>query len=547
VAVRINVLGPLLVDTGAQVLGPRDFGGAKPKQLLEILVVWRGQPVPKDRIADLLWGDRLPRNVSATLETYVSVLRNRLDPGGAPADSVVVTEPGAYRLDTARADVDLDAFDALLADGRHDDALALVRGDTLADEPYADWAEPLRSSMRAERVGALVAAGEQALGRGQLMQALARSDAAVALDPLSERAYRLGMAASYGLGRQEDALRAFDRCAKALIDELGVSPMAETEALAAAINRHADPAGLLPSGGPPPRTRIGRSHELETVLDGASRPGLVIIEGEAGIGKTRLLDDVAHALASSGRPFVRVRCLELERGLPLVPVRDALERLDTIVPSDEPVTLMRGLAAAARGAVLLVDDLQWADRDSITAFGFAARRGVSVVAAHRIGEVELDHPIRLLAPDVPVRLEAFTRAELDAAGAGHLFERTGGLPLFVGRWLEAPPAEGDGLPPSVREAAVSRCHLAGPFGFQVLLSASAFSGAFTPEATAAVMGVDAVRVAAELERLVVMRLLRPVAGGALFEFRYSIVREALAASLTPARRQVLARARAAWG
>lgn len=534
---RINVLGPLRVEAGDRLLVARDFGGAKPKQLLEILVAARGRPVPKEALADLLWGERLPRNVSATLETYVSVLRNRLEPGAGRVGSVIVTEPGAYRLDTARADVDIDRFDALLADERFEEALALVRGEALADEPYADWAMPLRDRYRDRIVDANVEAGERALARGEYMPALARSDAAVAADPLCERAYRLAMRASYALGRQQDALRCFDRCAKVLIDELGVNPMPETEELAAAINRHEDAATLLPAAAAPARPGlIGRTAELAAVLDAAASGGMVLIEGEAGIGKTRLLDTVAARL---GEDVVRVACFELERSLPLAPLLQALLRAGEVPAADDPVTIMQRLANALWGRTLIVDDLQWADAESLAGFAFVARRGVTVIGAHRTADVEIDHPLRTL-PAARVVLEALTFEELDAAGAGALFARTNGHPLFVARWLDSgAPSDSAGLPETLRDAVIARCHLAGPRGFDVLLSASAFEGPFSIARLAAVMGEDEARLAMRLERLVRLRLIDPA--GEQYAFRYAVVRQALQESLTPGRRTVLRR------
>ena len=76
--ISIRLFGQLSFEDGEQVLGPRDFGGVKPKQLLELLLCGHGAPVSKDRLADGLWGERLPQNVEATLETYVSVLRRSL-------------------------------------------------------------------------------------------------------------------------------------------------------------------------------------------------------------------------------------------------------------------------------------------------------------------------------------------------------------------------------------------------------------------------------------------------------------------------------------
>jgi SARP family transcriptional regulator, regulator of embCAB operon len=109
------MFGALEVETGGSRLGPRDFGGAKPRQLLEILLCERGRTVSKDRLADLLWGDQLPANVAATLETYVSNVRRQL--GGTKRESPLITEPGAYRIDPIRLPSDLDEFDALVALG----------------------------------------------------------------------------------------------------------------------------------------------------------------------------------------------------------------------------------------------------------------------------------------------------------------------------------------------------------------------------------------------------------------------------------------------
>ncbi len=89
---RVEVLGPLRVSTPSGVLTPRDFRGVKPKQILQILTVERGHVVSKSKLADMLWGESLPRNYFATLETYVSVLRQTLEPGGRARESVVVTE-----------------------------------------------------------------------------------------------------------------------------------------------------------------------------------------------------------------------------------------------------------------------------------------------------------------------------------------------------------------------------------------------------------------------------------------------------------------------
>jgi hypothetical protein len=77
-AVAISLFGPLAIREGNRSLGDRDLGGARPKQVLEILLAARGHRVPTDRLADLRWGERLPQNAAAALQTFISVLRRRL-------------------------------------------------------------------------------------------------------------------------------------------------------------------------------------------------------------------------------------------------------------------------------------------------------------------------------------------------------------------------------------------------------------------------------------------------------------------------------------
>jgi DNA-binding SARP family transcriptional activator len=91
-AVAVRLFGSLELDVARGTLGARDLGGVKPKQLLEQLLLERGRAVPKDRLADQLWGNQLPQRVAATVETYVSVLRRHLGPG------IISTEPGGYRV-----------------------------------------------------------------------------------------------------------------------------------------------------------------------------------------------------------------------------------------------------------------------------------------------------------------------------------------------------------------------------------------------------------------------------------------------------------------
>src|SRR4051794_21953055 len=169
----IRLFGTLSIALGGRRLGPGDLGGARPKQVLEILLAARGHRVPTERLADLLWGEQLPQNAAGSLQTFISVLRRNLGPDRAHSRRLVVTEPEAYRFATDLVDLDLDRFDALVETAAReptgpsrrslDEALGLVRGELLEDEPYAGWALELRSTYRGRVLGARVEAADAAL------------------------------------------------------------------------------------------------------------------------------------------------------------------------------------------------------------------------------------------------------------------------------------------------------------------------------------------------------------------------------------------------
>ncbi len=251
--VRIRLFGPISVQAGDTVLGPREFGGIKPKQIFEILLLERGHPVPKDRLAEWLWGDALPRNVAATLETYISNIRSAFGPSRI-GHRLVVTERDAYRLDASICEVDLDVFDRLVA-GRQsgravrsslESALELARGEVLEDEPWAEWAEPVRERYRRATLRARLDLAELLLALRDFPAAALHAELALAQEALDERAVRLTMLARYAMGRQGEALDAYRQCRAALAKDLGLEPTPETKGLEAAMLRQEALETLLP-------------------------------------------------------------------------------------------------------------------------------------------------------------------------------------------------------------------------------------------------------------------------------------------------------------
>ncbi len=529
----IRLFGPLTIVDGPRTLGARDLGGSRPKHVLEILLAARGHLVPSDRLAELLWGPARPRNPAGSLQTFISVLRQRLVPDRDRARELIVTEAEAYRCSADLIDVDLDRFDALLDQSAHQpthqarrslaQALTLVRGEVLEDEPYAVWAQELRGSYQGRILGAHLDAATSALAELDYPDALANAEAAARLDDFSERAQRCTMLALYGLGRHRDALATY-------------------------------------------RARLlGRSSELDA-LDRAAREALngsfrlIQIEGDAGLGKTRLLDEFARSLV--GVRLGYASCSELERHLPYVPLaaalRDALAgvhldgsqppALSRILPELRPparsheLTEIDALEALVKlvdehaPLVLVLDDLHRADHETIAALHYLQRRcagvAVAVVTAARIEPTADDHPVRGLRPDAVVLLRPLTHADLEPLGINGLHEATGGIPHFVATVSGSPTAS-----TALVETLLARCRAEGAPAYRVLLAASVLEQPFDPESLATLLQADAGELAEELERLCTRRLLRVDGFG--FRFRYQIVRTTLLASLSPARRRVL--------
>lgn len=233
----ISLFGAIRVDLGATVLHRRDFGGRKPKNLLQLLAL-HPRGLSKESLAELMWDGRAPVNVAATVEHYACVLRRKLSVPGRPGSRVIVSEPGGYRLDRRFVRLDIDRFDELVAEvsvapdpSRCDAALALAIGDLLEDEPYAAWATTARIRYRVRYVQLLLGAAQAALIAGDAGRAVALADRVVASDLLNERAYQVLVVGHYTLEDQRAALAAYHRCRAVLATEVGVDPLPATRAL----------------------------------------------------------------------------------------------------------------------------------------------------------------------------------------------------------------------------------------------------------------------------------------------------------------------------
>lgn len=236
--VVVRALGRFEVELAGQVVPASSWQSRKARDLLRILVGRRGRPVPRSELGELLWPDADGQRTGHRLSVLLNIVRGVLDPGKAhPADRYLTADQGSIALNTATTGVDVEDFLEQVARGRRlveQEALPqarlvllaadqLYRADAFEDEPYAEWAGPLREEARAAYLAMLRmlahtsrSAGQPGAAVGYLLRLLER-------DPYDERAYRSLVRTLVAGGQHGEARRAFDRYTEAM-RSIGVRP-----------------------------------------------------------------------------------------------------------------------------------------------------------------------------------------------------------------------------------------------------------------------------------------------------------------------------------
>jgi DNA-binding SARP family transcriptional activator len=337
VAVRVAMCRVLSVARGDTELSGPKLGTRKARVLLAMLAAAHGRPVPTDLLTEGIWLDGgPPRDPQANLATLASRLRRVV------GEDVVVPGASSYALGPL-VELDLDVAHDLLAAAtarlrRGEPTLAVASarralellGDGRLAEECGDWAaaverEALECCRETRHVLATAAA---AIGRSDL--ALAAAGDAATADPYDERAHRDLMRALVADGRPAAALMVYQQLAARLAEELGADPEPESRRLHLAILR-GEPvaAGAHAAVAVQVSTLVGREFEVES-LDTAwaaastGHPSSVLVTGVPGIGKTRLLAEVAASATASGGLVLATACRPGERSLFLQPFLDVL-------------------------------------------------------------------------------------------------------------------------------------------------------------------------------------------------------------------------------
>jgi DNA-binding SARP family transcriptional activator len=454
----IFALGPLEVRLGKN---PVTFPTRKTLALLIYLAIEGGMQ-PREHLSAMLWPEGSPERSHASLRNTLSHLQTSLRQasGQAQTSYLSVTHDSLGLNPDANIDFDLHTVEQAYEQGRLDrsnrrlpegsDSLPLLqsaaayqRGDFLAgfslgDAPdFDDWAGIQREVWH-RRLGLILdRLSEIQFASGEFASATETASRWIALDALNEIAYRRKMRAHFAAGERGQALETYEACRLMLAAELGIEPEPDTAALAERIRTQTSPAppvvhraASLPlqldtSVGFLGNLFAGRTGEYQTLVNSyeravAGQPQLVVLRGEAGIGKTRLARKFLAMTSAQGAELLQGSAFESGSHLPFQPMVEALRLwlegenssmdlldeawlspLSQLLPelrkSDpgltqpvkkggdpesegsqtqlfEPFTRITMALAQRAPLVIFVDDLQWADSATLDLLHYAIRR-----------------------------------------------------------------------------------------------------------------------------------------------------------------------------
>jgi DNA-binding SARP family transcriptional activator len=486
---HLYLLGPFRLHQDDQPVA--GFDQARLQHLLGYLALHRQAPISRPQLAFSLWPDTTDQQALKNLRTLLARMRQALP--GADDFISITTQTLEWRPNVSFT-LDVAEFEAALAQAAVaqeygegvqtvralEAAVAAYTGDLLPD-CYDDWVLPLREQLRlayGHALERLVLLLEEQRHDGE---AIPYAQRLLRHDPLHEPAYRHLMRLHLALGNRAEARRVYLACDTMLRHEFGARPTRPTRALYERLLKEDAP----PTGGRPPQARpadiplVGRKAEWSLLLSAwraasAGKAQIILLTGEAGIGKTRLAEELVAWVTRQGAAAAAARCYAGSRTLAYAAVAEWLNdpalrprlaalndvwlgEVARILPAllaehqnlapPGPLTeawqrtrLFQALARAALGPIpgqsepllLFLDDLQWADWETLDwlvyLLHYEPGAPLLIVGAARKHEVTSEHPLtkfRLaLAPSGLLReialwpLDAAETALLAATVAG---------------------------------------------------------------------------------------------------------------------------------
>jgi DNA-binding SARP family transcriptional activator len=617
---RVSLLGEQAIagaGTGARARSSRAVA------LVAFLAAHAGSPQPRQRIAGLFWPESTGAQALTNLRRELHQLRRVL--AGDP--SLVVTSTDLCWRDTGTCRVDLRVFDverraALAAAAGDDDdgvlahaarAIAEYRGDLLPGV-YDDWVLEVRSEVERQCVSLCDLLAETRARRGDLRGAVEVARRRIQLQPLEEAGYRTLMRLQADLGDRAGAVSTYHHCASVLERELGVVPDPETQRVFQRLMARADRGGGKPPAagaaagrsGPAAARIVGRSRELGLLQDlwraaAAGSRGLAVVRGGAGVGKTRLATEVAERALLHGAVVATSQCFGTAGRLALAPVADWLRNpavqsaaatldpawrteVGRLVPAGGQggrgtgtramadawqrhrffEGMARALLAVGRPTLLVLDNLQWCDQETLAfmTFCLGLADGAQLLVAATLRDDALDDDPELVSWMVRMRatglLTELSLGPLDAAGTSKLAQAisgrpllaadtsllhatTGGFPLYVIEAVRGTEDSG-GVPLSPGSLAAvlgQRLEQATGPAREVAGLAAAAGTNFTLDLLTEASDLDADAVVEAVDELWRRRIMRQFQDG--YDFSHDLLREAAYAAVSPPKRWLLHR------
>src|SRR6516162_9272149 len=622
----VSLLGEQAITrdgTSAQVRSSRGVA------LVAFLVVHAGVPQARERIAGLFWPESADGQALTNLRRELHHLRQVL----AEEPSLVVTSRDLCWQDTETCRVDVRVFDrerkaALDSAAAGDDEGVLVHAAKAMGEyrggflpgAYEDWLLEARSELERWYVEVCDLLCQVRAGRGDVAGAADAARLRIRVRPLEEGGYRTLMQLQADLGDRAGAVSTFHHCASVLERELGIVPDRATQQMFRRLLAADDPAGVTAPAMEPAVRRsgfaaarlVGRSGELGLLRDlweaaAAGRPGLALVRGGAGVGKTRLVAEIAGEARRRGAVVASSQCFGASGRVALAPVADwlrnppvrsaaaALEEVwraevDRLVPAEGRAGrgagpkaavgsgamadawqrhrffegLARALLAVGRPMMLVLDNMQWCDQETLdfVAFCLGLARGTQILVAGTVREDQPDEDPGLAAwagamratgllteislspfeaTDTAVLAETISGRPLAEADRNLLQALTGGFPLYVIEAMRTTVDTGGAPPPAHDMSAVLRSRLeqATAAARDVAGLAAAVGTDFALDLLTEASDLDTRAVVGAVDELWRHRIVRESGGG--YDFSHDLLRDAAYAQVSPPKRWLLHR------